>query len=144
MRSSPSLVAAAVLAASVFGPALASGTARIQQTNGSVNTYSGMRLQILPHSVVLRSPDGQDEVSMLCESGGDGISVCRPQAFYFQRGAKAYSIPLRQGTVYINTSDDAQTLPLSSTRVPPHSILLALQTRRGTYITGQASAGGAR
>jgi hypothetical protein len=50
------------------------------------------------------------------------------------QGGQTSLLDLKTGTVYLNETDDPQSLVLSSTKVPPHSILLALSTDRGTYI----------
>ena len=39
---------------------------------------------------------------------------------------------LKRGTLYVNSTDDPQTLVLSTTKIAPHSVILSITTKKGT------------
>jgi hypothetical protein len=44
-------------------------------------------------------------------------------------------LDFKRGTIYVNDTDDYQPLVMSTTKVPPHSILASFTTKRGTYVS---------
>jgi hypothetical protein len=130
------LFLAAALAVQV-GHANATGTARIQHPDGSVSTYYNVRITIFNESMAITSSDGQGTVVFGKASCTkiDELVKCLPwDATLFQNGLKL-RVPLKSGTVWLNPSRTAQPLSHSSTQLPPRGVLLAVQTRRGTYLT---------
>jgi hypothetical protein len=126
---------AAAVAAGAAG-ARAEGTVRIQQANGIVNTYHNVSIKILHSALYLTSADTKGTLVInraACFFQGE-IMACLPTGGTLVQAGAVNSIGFRTGTIFLNLTDAMQQLTLSSTRIPPHSILLSLQTKRGTYI----------
>jgi hypothetical protein len=119
------------------GPADALGTARIQHPDGSVSTYQNVRIVIWNESMAITSSDGQGTVVIgkaSCTKIGELVKCLPWDATLFQNGHKLH-IPLKSGTVWLNPTRTTQQLSHSSTQIPPRGVLLAVETRRGTYVT---------
>lgn len=131
MRITVPLVASFVLLLPAL--ALATGTVRIQQRDNSVQTYTGVVMKI---TLTLTSADGASTMlisAARCAPSG-ALVRCRDGGFSFQRQGEARVIPFKSGTFYINLSDKDQVSPLA--KVGPHSVVFALETEKGTHITG--------
>lgn len=119
------------------GPANATGTAVISQADGSHRTYTGVRIVIWNESMALTSSDGAGTVVIgkaSCTKIGELIRCLPWDATLFQNGNKVH-IALKSGTVWLNPSSTIQALTHSSTQLPPRGVLLAMETKRGTYVT---------
>lgn len=117
--------------------ATATGTARIEHPDGTVSTYSNVRIVIWNESMALTSSDGRGTVVLGKASctKTDALIRCLPwDATLFQHGEKIH-IPLRSGTVWLNPTQAYQQLTDSSTHIPPHGVILAIETKHGTYVT---------
>jgi len=133
-------------AAAVFGcavavavgpaPALAQGTVRIQQVDGTVNTYHNVSIKILHSALYLTSADTKGTLVInraACYFQG-AIMTCLPTSGTLVQNGAVNSIGFKTGTIFLNLTDSAQQLAHSSMRIAPRSILVSLQTKRGTYI----------
>ncbi|MFZ0682915.1 MAG: hypothetical protein WA428_09360 [Candidatus Cybelea sp.] len=130
------IVVAFILALSA--PALATGNVRIQQRDGSVQTYTGVTLKVANKTLTLISAD---KVSTVVISGAncahdDAIVRCAGGRFSFLRDGERHTVAFKTATFYFNLTDQDQVLPLSTTKIAPHSVIFAVQTAKGTYITG--------
>ncbi len=119
-------------------PASATGTVSIQQRDGSVQTYTGVTLKAANKSLTLISAD---KVSTVVISGADcahegAIVRCTGGGFSLLQDGKRHTVPFQTATFYFNLTDQNQLLPLSTTKIPAHSVIFAVQTAKGTYITG--------
>jgi hypothetical protein len=119
-------------------PALATGTVRIQQSDGSVQTYTGVTLKVANKTLTLISAD---KVSTVVISGADcsrdrAIVRCMGGGFSLLQDGKKHTVPFKAATFYFNLTDQDQQLPLSTTKLAPHSVLFAVQTAKGTFVTG--------
>jgi hypothetical protein len=118
-------------------PAGATGTATITHPDGTQSTYSNVRITIWNESMAFTSSDGKGTVVLgkaACTKIGELIECLPWDATLFQNGNKT-RIPLQSGTVWLNPSSTMQHLSNSSTQLPPRGVLLAVKTRRGTYVT---------
>jgi hypothetical protein len=136
MRPVALIVVAFMLALSA--PASATGTVRIQQKDGSVQTYTGVALKVANKTLTLISAD---KVSTVVLSGADcahdgAIVRCTGGGFSLLQAGKRHTIAFKMATFYFNLTDQVQPLPLSTTKIPAHSVLFAVQTAKGTDITG--------
>ena len=136
MKPAGLIVIALVVALSA--PASATGTVRIQQRDGSVQTYTGVTLKAANKSLTLVSAD---KVTTVVISGADcahdgAIVRCMGGGFSLLQDGKRHNVPFKTATFYFNLTDQDQSLPLSTTKVPAHSVIFAVQTAKGTYITG--------
>lgn len=131
-------LSATVLVLALSAPALATGTVRIQQRDGSVKTYAGVTMKVAHKTLTLTSAD---KVSTVAISGAacapDGTLVrCKGGGFSFLQDAKKHIVPFKSATFYFNPTDQDQLLPLSTTKIGPRSVIFAVQTAKGTYVTG--------
>jgi hypothetical protein len=125
-----------VLAAALTIPALAKGTVRIDQYDGTVQTYHGDIIRLVGHTVHVFSPDTRDTLIIshaACSFIGD-VQRCLPYKITLRRNGTEHLIGFDHGTVYINQSDSTAQLPRSSTQVPPHGVIVFVRTSRGTSI----------
>lgn len=130
------VLAAACLAA-VPGLASATGTALIQHIDGSKKTYTGVRIVVLNESMAITSRDGKGTVVIgkaACTKVGELVECLPYDATLFQSGQTVH-IALQSGTVWLNPTKATVQLSHSTTRLPPRGVLLAVRTRRGTYVT---------
>ncbi len=120
-----------------IGAASATGTARILQRDGTQKTYTNVRIAVRDQAMWITSSDGQGTLvfgKAACTKM-DALLECLPyDATLYQNGQKR-RIPLETGTVWINPTKAKLLLAHSSTHVPPHGVLLAVETKAGTYVT---------
>ena len=124
------------LAASV-APAQASGTARIQQPDGVVKIYPNVHVRIENRVLHLTSADGKGTLSIsraACSMIG-GLMRCLPDQAQLAQFGETHSIALKNATVWLNPGTENLQLPLSSTQIPPHGIVVSLVTVAGTYVS---------
>lgn len=129
----------ALVTALGFGlsPAGAEGTALIKQTDGSLDTYDNVSVAIVHKNLFVTTHDGKGTLVIqraACAYQGE-LMVCFPTAATLVQGGASKPIDLRTGTIYLNLTDQAQQLVLSTTKVPPQSMLLSFTTKRGTYVS---------
>jgi hypothetical protein len=132
-------VALIVLAlAAAAAPVAAKGTVRVQQSDASVQTYADVALRLTP--LVLRLTSA-DRVSTLvvartgCVAEGS-LERCSPSRVMLERNGKEYPLRFARATLYLNLTPSEQPLSFSSTRLSPSSMLLAIRTKKGTYLSG--------
>lgn len=131
------LAATAVFVFSQPFAARAEGTARIQQTNGTVNVYDDVKIQIIHNTLAITTADGSGTLMIYraaCAYQGD-VLVCLPTGATLVQGGSVNPIHITQGTVYANLTDATQQLSLSTMHLPANSIMMALTTRKGTFVT---------
>jgi hypothetical protein len=116
----------------------ARGTATITKTSGIVKTYQDVRIHVLSASSLrISSADGRGSLTVdhaACSFAGE-LQRCLPYQIMFAQDGKNRPVVLERGTLYLNTTDTSLPLPHSTRQVPPHSIMLALRTGRGTLIS---------
>ncbi|MGZ3553919.1 MAG: hypothetical protein ACXWNK_17995 [Vulcanimicrobiaceae bacterium] len=115
----------------------AKGTVRVQQSSGSVQVYRDVAIRIVGKTLRVTTADGTGTLVIdkaACSYVGE-VQRCLPYHITLDQGGGAHPIDLKEGTAYVNLTDAKQQLPLSSQQLPPHSILLALSTKIGTYLT---------
>jgi hypothetical protein len=134
------LMTAALLAgflAVPFGAASAAGSARIQQSDGSVKTYHDVRITVHDQSMWMTSSDGRGTLVLgkaACTKTG-ALIRCIPYDATLDQNGKQTHIPLQSGMVWLNPSRSPQQLSHSSTRLPSHGVLMAVRSKAGTYVS---------
>jgi hypothetical protein len=103
-----------------------------------VQTYTGVTLKIGIKTLTLTSAD---KVSTVVISGANcaregAIVRCMGGGFSLLQDGKRHHVPFKTATFYFNLTDQDQLLPLSTTKIAAHSVIFAVQTAKGTYITG--------
>ncbi len=135
--STATLAAFAAFAISLTLAGRAAGTARIQQTNGTVNVYQGVKIQIVHNTLAMTTADGKGTLMIYraaCAYQGD-VLVCLPTGATLIQGGSVNPIHITQGTVYANLTGETQQLALSTMHIPARSIMMAITTQKGTYVT---------
>jgi hypothetical protein len=130
------LIVVFVLALSA--PASATGNVRIQQRDGSTQTYTDVTFKVANKTLTIISHDKYSKVVLSgadCTHEGD-IVRCTGGGFKLFQGGEAHLVKFRTATFYFNPTGQDQPLPLSTMKVAAHSVLFALQTAKGTYVTG--------
>jgi hypothetical protein len=118
-------------------PAAASGTILIVHDDGDSDKYDGVQIKIIHNALYLTSADGKGTIVInraACSFQGK-LLVCLTQTGALVQSGTTKSLDLKNGTLYVNSTDDPQQLVLSTSKVPPHGILLSFNTDRGTYVT---------
>ena len=116
--------------------AIAKGTVRIDQHDGTVQRYGGSIIRIDGDTIQVFSPDNRDTLIIshtACSYSGE-IQRCLPYRLALRRNGTDHTIGFDHGSVYINLSAAAQPLPRSSTQLPPNGVLVFARTARGTSI----------
>jgi hypothetical protein len=119
-------------------PASASGQVRIQQSDGSIKTYTGVTMKVANNALTLISPDKVTTVKINaanCTHSGDLVS-CSATSISFTQDGQTHAVPFKVATFYFNPTNQEQQLALSTTKIAAHSVLFAVQTAKGTVING--------
>lgn len=128
---------AVILAISTGGAASAKGVTLVQQSDGSVQTYLDVMISVTGQKLRLETADQKGVLEIkngACSFVGE-IQRCLPYAVTLTQHGKSRPILLTHGTVFLNLTNDAQTLPHSSEELAPRTVLALLHTQHGTYIT---------
>lgn len=115
----------------------ATGTVLVQQPDGSKQTYTNVRIAIKDQAMAITSSDGEGTLVLgkaACSIVG-ALLECLPYDATLLQNGQRFHIPLQSGTVWINPTKTKQQLTFSSTQLPPHGVLLAVKSKRGTYVT---------
>jgi hypothetical protein len=115
----------------------ATGTARIQQRDGAVQTYRDVRIRIADKSMSITSSDGKGTIVIskaACSTIGELVR-CLPYEAVLDQGGGTKPIAMQTGTVWLNPSGAKQQLPQSSMQLPPRGVLLSIRTKAGTYFS---------
>jgi hypothetical protein len=117
--------------------ARATGTVRIQQSDGSVNTYDDVGIKIIHEALYVTSADGKGTLVINRAACGyqQQILVCLPTTVTLVQAGSVKKLDLKTGTLYLNLTGSDQPLVLSTTKIPPHGLLFTFSTDVGTYVT---------
>jgi hypothetical protein len=127
------------LALATSAAAHASGIARVQHVDGKVEIYQvNIRIEKMNELKTMRisTTDGKGTLIIkqaACSAAGE-IIRCYPYDIELDQEGSVKPINLSSGTLYVNKTDTAQMMPHSTAHIAPHSILLTLRTKLGTYI----------
>lgn len=116
-------------------PSMSKGTMVVHRFNGNVNTYDNVGIKVLHGALFVTTEDGKGTLVIhraACSYQGQ-VLVCFPTSMSLVQAGKTQPLDLKTGTIYFNSTDDAQPLTFSSAKIPPHSVLLSLSTMKGTY-----------
>jgi hypothetical protein len=129
----------ALFACFAFMPitAAAKGTMTIVQADGSTNTYNDVEIKVIHGALYMTSEDGKGTMVInraACSHQGQ-LMVCFATHATLVQAGETSALDFQRGTVYANDTDDYQPMVMSTTKVPPHSIMLSFTTKRGTLVT---------
>ena len=140
--SKPSRSAFAVLALTAafvlcgLACARATGTVRVQQEDGSVQTYPKAWIEITNKALRITTADKKGTLVIdraACSFVGQ-VMRCLPYSMTLDQGGGSNPLDFQRGTVYLNLTDTKQPLPLTSKQLPPNGIMLSLTTKIGTIV----------
>ncbi|HEY6327280.1 MAG TPA: hypothetical protein VIW73_12290 [Candidatus Cybelea sp.] len=117
-------------------PAGAMGTVTIQQADGTRNTYNDAVIKIIHNALYVTSADGKGTLVInraACAYQGD-VLVCFVTSATLVQSGKTTPLDFRSGTVYVNMTDQPQSLARSTMKVPAKGIVSSFTTTRGTYV----------
>jgi hypothetical protein len=136
-HASTALLLFSILSFLSLSPAGATGTVRIQQSDGTVRYYDGAVIRVKHNTIRVWSHDGKGTLVInraACSYVGE-LQRCLPTTFQLKQSGQTKTIQLVNGLVYFNPTDSTQQLSLSSQQLAPHGLMLMLHTLRGTYIS---------
>jgi hypothetical protein len=118
-------------------PARARGVTLIQESNGTVKTYSNVYMDLAGQMLTLRSPDKKGTLRILTGACSfyESVERCLPYSVTLAQGGKTRKIAISHGTVFLNVTNEAHRLPLSSDMLAPRTVLVLFKTAHGTYVT---------
>ena len=138
-RSALNIMGLALAAAwlAVGAPANGRGVTLIQESNGTVKTYSNVYMALAGQMLTLYSPDKKGTLRILTGpcSFDKSVERCLPYSVTLTQGGKTHKIAISHGTVFLNITNQAHLLPLSSDMLAPRTVLVLFKTAHGTYVT---------
>jgi len=129
--------AAALTWCLVPAAAMATGTIDIQHKGGHHEIYKDVDVRVFSGSLFLTSEDGDGTIVVTraaCSYQGR-IIVCLPTLAALIQNGESNALNLKSGTIYLNYTDAPQQMSHSTSKLPADSVMLAMTTRNGTFIT---------
>jgi hypothetical protein len=117
--------------------AAAKGTITIVHRDGNKDVYDDVEIKIIHGALYVTSADAKGTFVIhdaACSQQGK-LKVCLLTSAALIQDGETTPLDFQRGTCYVNLTDDYQPLVLSTTKVPPHSILLTFKTDKGTLVT---------
>lgn len=117
--------------------AFATGTARIQLSDGDVKIYKNVRIAIQHKQMRLTSADGVGTfvISKAGCSEVDKLVRCYPYDAVLNQHGRSIPITIVEGTAWLNPGKNKETLPHSKTQLEPRGFMLNFRTKRGSYVS---------
>ncbi|MFY9632876.1 MAG: hypothetical protein WAJ94_14845 [Candidatus Cybelea sp.] len=137
LKTAAGSLAIVALMALGAAPAGAAGTILIVHNDGNSDKYDGVQIKIIHNALYITSADGKGTIVInraACSFQGK-LLVCLTQTGALVQSGTTKSLDLKNGTLYVNSTDDPQQLVLSTAKVPAHGILLSFNTDLGTYVS---------
>lgn len=126
-----------ILAVLSTSPASAMGTAQVRQKDGAEKTYKSVTVKLNDSNLALTSKDGAGTLVVgksACARVG-AVLRCLPYDAVLSQYGSVYHIPVTTGTLWVNPTQNTQTVPSSSKRLAPHGVLLSMRTKAGTSVS---------
>jgi hypothetical protein len=134
-------LAAILLVAASGGRAGATGTTRIQQSDGTVQVYRDAHLRLVGETLWITSADHRGVLQVVngaCSYAGE-LQRCLTDGVTLRQHGRVHNIAVAHGTVYMNLSTSAQQLPHSGEQLAPQNVLVAFRTAHGTFVSVRGS-----
>jgi hypothetical protein len=115
----------------------ATGTVRIQQSDGTVRTYDDVSIRVRHNTLRIGSKDRKGVLVIdraACSYVGE-LLRCLPTSFQLEQSGQTKTIQLIDGLVYVNMTDQSQPMKNPAMQMKPRDLMLMLHTARGTAIT---------
>lgn len=115
----------------------ATGTATVEQSDGSTKVYKNVVIAIRDQQMEVTTADGVGTLVIgkaACTKVSELVECLPYDATLYQGGHKV-RIMLKSGTVWLNPTTSSQPLSMTSARIGPHGVLVSATTKRGTYFS---------
>lgn len=115
----------------------ATGTVRVQQSDGTVKTYDDVSIRVRHNTLRIGSKDQKGVLVInraACSYVGE-LLRCLPTSFQLVQSGDTKTIDLIDGLVYVNMTDQPQPMKNPAMQMRPRDLWLTLHTMRGTAIT---------
>jgi|GEM_PF-1397828 hypothetical protein len=122
-------------------PASAKGVTLIQERNGTVKTYGNVNIALDRQTLTLRTADGKGILKIVTGacSFDNSVQRCLPYSVILTQNGKTHPIAIDYGSVFLNMTNEAHHLPLSSDMLAPRTVLVLFKTAHGTYVTSKGT-----
>jgi hypothetical protein len=111
----------------------------VTQADGSIQEYPGASIDYAKDAkaLTITTADGKGKLTIANAACSyvDQLYRCLLTSASLTQGGSTKTLDFETGTIYANLTSDKQTLPLSSTSLPPGGIVMSLKTKAGTYIS---------
>jgi hypothetical protein len=117
--------------------AKATGTATVQQSDGTIKVYKNVVIAIRDQQMEVTTSDGVGTLVIgkaACTKVAELVECLPYDATLYQGGHKV-RIMLKSGTVWLNPTTSSQPLSMTSARIGPRGVLVSATTKRGTYFS---------
>jgi hypothetical protein len=130
---------ALVCALAFASPAGATGLVRVQQSDGSIQEYPNATIRYSKDAKTLTVTTADGKGTLVIDQAAcsyvEQLYRCLLTHMTLTQNGQTNPLDFETGTIYANTTDAKQNLPLSSQSLPPNGIVMALKTKKGTYIS---------
>jgi hypothetical protein len=122
-------------------PASAKGVTLIAERSGKAKTYSNVNIALDRQTLTLRTADGKGILKIVTGacSFDNSVQRCLPYSVMLTQNGKTHPIAIDYGSVFLNLTNEAHHLPLSSDMLAPRTILVLFKTAHGTYVTSKGT-----
>ena len=131
----------AIVGVACTTPAFATGWVRIQQSDNTVQKYEKVFFEVSKKGLTFISADKYSTALIQegeCEKA-DQLTRCTGKVLTLTQSGSSQNIKIDRATFYFNLTDQAQSLPMSSLKLDPHSVMFAMKTAKGTFVTGSGT-----
>jgi len=130
------LLAVTASVALTTATARATGTITIVQADGRTNVYDDVEIKVIHNALYMTSADGKGTllINRAACNRQEKILVCYVTSATLVQAGETSPLDFKRGTLYVNSTDDPQTLVLSTTKIAPHSVILSITTKKGTSV----------
>lgn len=119
-------------------PAFAEGELTVEYKNGDIETFPGVEISDTEEIIYFQGGDN-DSILMItkneCEKEGE-LLVCNKARVGLQSYGILEELNVEQIFLFINSSDEKQTINGSKVTMSPNTILLEFATDKGSFVTG--------
>jgi hypothetical protein len=138
MASRVGLTAAALLVIALVSPSAsdAKGTVRIQQPSGAATVYKNVNIEVVKNTLRIITADRKGVLVITdaaCSFVGK-IMRCLPYSYVLEQSG-THPLDFEHGTIYYNPTQTKQKMSHSSSQLEPNGVLVAVKSKRGTYVS---------
>jgi hypothetical protein len=133
-----SLLSVLLLASLSPIPAWAKGEISVENSDGAVDTYSGVEISNTNDIIYFKDPEGGSTLLITkneCSKEGD-LLVCNKARMGIDTDGILEELAVKEIHLFINETNKAQPIQGSQVTMSPGTILLEAVTNKGAYITG--------